>query len=157
MKKLLPLIAAAGFGALAMTAPGFADHRDGDHKNQSATDDGADPRIGKKVKSICFQSSINGWKAVKGEDDVVLLERGVNDWYRVELLGACPSRVFRSAFAIGIESRPAGGCVSRGDVIIVEDGPGFNRRCTITGIYEWNEDALEESEDEETDDEAGDV
>lgn len=145
MKQVLSLIAAAGFGALAVTATGFANPKDDDETNSEAPD----PRIGEEVRSICFQSSINGWRALKGEDDVVLLNRGVNDWYRVELLGVCRWTDFRSALAIGIESRPAGGCVTRGDVIIVEDGPGFNRRCTITKIYEWDDDAGEESDEEE--------
>ncbi len=150
MKKLVSLIGAAGLGALAMTASGFAGDVD-DNK----TEESADPRIGEKVNRICFQNSISGWRAVKGEDDVVLLRRSVSDWYRVELLGACDYRLFRSALSIGIESRPAGSCVSRGDVIIVEDSPGFHRRCTITAMYEWDEDAqAEESEAEPEDSEA---
>lgn len=146
MQKVLSLIAAAGLGALAMTATGFADPKSADEKQES---EARDPRIGDEVRNICFQSSINGWRAVKGEDDVVLLQRGVRDWYWVELLGVCRWTDLRSALAIGIESRPGGGCVTRGDVIIVEETPGFNRRCTITGIYEWNEDAGEEGEEDE--------
>lgn len=119
------------------------------------TQSGPDPRIGEEVDSICFQRNINGWRAVKGEDDVVLLERGVNDWYRVELLGACDERLFRFAQKIAIESRPAGGCLRRYDYIIVEDTPGFNRRCSITRMYKWDEDAVapDETETNETSDE----
>ena len=124
-------------------------------KDKKAAEAGPDPRIGKEVNSICFQSTINGWRAVKGEDDVVLLERGVNNWYRVELLGACDYRLFRSAISIGIDSRPGGGCVTRGDRIIVEDGPGFNRSCVITRMYEWDEDAKAEDDDTADDDESG--
>ncbi len=113
-----------------------------------------DPRIGDEVKRICFQGNINGWRPVKGEDDVVLLNRGANRWYRVELLGGCRERLFRSALAIGIDSRPGGGCVSRGDVIVVSDGPGFKRRCSIMRMYEWDDDATApEAEDDETSDE----
>lgn len=111
--------------------------------------EGPDPRIGEEVDRICFGRNINGWREVKGEDDVVLLEKGVNNWYRVELLGACDERVFRFAQKIAIDSRPGGGCVTRGDTIIVEDTPGFTRRCSITRMYEWDEDAAAEEEGEE--------
>ena len=114
--RALSIMTAAALAAAATAGPGFA-------KDKKAAEAGPDPRIGKEVNSICFQSTINGWRAVKGEDDVVLLERGVNNWYRVELLGACDYRLFRSAISIGIDSRPGGGCVTRGDRIIVEDGP----------------------------------
>ncbi|WP_428408309.1 DUF6491 family protein [Hyphococcus sp.] len=118
--------------------------------NQAADEAGADPRIGAKVDRICFGSTINGWKDIKGKDNVVLLERGVNEWYYTELSGACRSNTLRSALSIGIDSMPAGGCVSKGDVIIVKDTPGFTHRCFITGIYEWDDDAP--APEEETDD-----
>ncbi len=133
MLKILSLIASAGLAAAAMATVGFAQPQE-----DGAT---ADPRLGKEVRNICFQSTINSWKAIKGEDDVVLLERGVNHWYRVELAGGCRSNILRSALTIGIDSRPAGGCVSRGDVIIVRETHGFDRRCVITKMYEWDEDA----------------
>ncbi|PQA86512.1 DUF6491 family protein [Hyphococcus luteus] len=143
MKKFLPLIAAAGMAAAVMNAAAFAEHHEGDEA------EAPDPRIGEEADRICFASTINGWRSVKGEDDVVLLQRGVNDWYRVELNGGCRESIFRSAIAIGIDSRPGGGCVTRGDVIIVKDSPGFTRRCMISRIYKWDEDAAEETEDAE--------
>jgi hypothetical protein len=134
--------AAAVFAGAAMISAATADPaKDKDSKP-------ADPRIGEEVNSICFASTINGWRSIKGEDDAVLLERGVNDWYKVSLSGACDERLFRSAIAIGLESRPGGGCVSRGDVIIVEDTPGFTRRCMITRMYKWDEEAAKEDEAE---------
>jgi hypothetical protein len=150
MLKRISIIAAASLGAALLGATGFA-------KDPESA--GADPRIGEEVRNICFGQSINGWRGVKGEDDVVLLKRSVSDWYRVELAGACDYRVLRSAMAIGIDSRPAGGCVSRGDVIIVSDTPGFDRRCVITRIQKWDEDAVadgpaEEDSPEMTDDES---
>lgn len=99
-----------------------------------------DPRIGKEVNRICFAQSINGWKEIKDEDGVVLLETGVNDWYRVELSGACPASLFRFAQWIGIDERPSGGCVTQGDAIVVKDTGDFTRRCYITRINEWNDD-----------------
>lgn len=138
MKHILSSVAAAG---LMMTAACAS--YDGDEQAKS------DPRIGEKVDRICFGRTIDGWRDVKGKDNVVLLERGVNEWYYTELTGVCRANALRSAIAIGIESRPAGGCVTKGDVIIVEDSPGFTQRCIITDIYKWDEDAPAPDEDED--------
>ncbi len=100
-----------------------------------------DPRIGEEVNRICFRPNINGWRTIDDLDDVVLLQRWVNTWYYVELLGACPNRVLRSAIQIGIDSRPGPSCIAPGDMIIVRDTPGLARRCKIQRIYEWNDDA----------------
>lgn len=99
-----------------------------------------DPRLGAEVNKICFARDINNWKEIDGVDDAVLLERSVNDWYRVALAGACTARVFRFAQVIGIENRPAGGCLRRGDAIIVDDTGNFTRRCIIKRMNEWNDD-----------------
>jgi len=111
---------------------------------------GPDPRIGAEVNRICFPRNINGWKSVKGEDNVVLLEEGVNDWYYVKVSGPCPERVFRFAHVIALDSRPAGGCIRRGDVIIVEDTGNFARRCHIKRIYEWDDKAPAPGEEGES-------
>lgn len=144
MTKLLSCIAAAGFAGAAMMSAAFAEHHEGDETKA------ADPRLGEKVDRICFASTINGWRSVKGEDDTVLLERGVNDWYKVNLAGGCDEHLFRSALTIGIDSHPGGGCVTRGDVIIVKDSPGFTRRCMIHSIYKWDEDAAMEDEEQDS-------
>ncbi|MEO1137343.1 MAG: DUF6491 family protein [Pseudomonadota bacterium] len=136
MRTPMSLAVAASISALSISSLGAVEHHEAEEK--------VDPRLGERVDRICFQRNINSWRSVKDEDDVVLLERSVNNWYRVELNGGCDERLFRFATAIGIDSRPGGGCVTRGDTIIVEDGPGFNRRCIITRIYEWNEDAIED-------------
>lgn len=143
MKILMSLVAAASISALSISSLAATEHHEAEEK--------VDPRLGERVDRICFQRNINSWRSVKGEDDVVLLERSVNNWYRVELSGGCDERLFRFATAIGIDSRPGGGCLTRGDTIIVEDGPGFDRRCIITRIYEWDEDAApaEDAEDED--------
>ena len=134
MRKSISIVAAAGFCTAALTSAAFADPQKGAQKP-------ADPALREEVDSICFASTINGWRSVKGEDDTVLLERGVNDWYKVKLSGGCNESLFRSALTIGIDSRPGGGCVSRGDVIVVKDTPGFTRRCMITRMYKWDEKA----------------
>ena len=135
-------VAAALFAAFAANA------------GEPADAEGPDPRIGEEVRSICFGRNINGWKSLKGVDGVVLLEKGVNDWYYVEVSGGCRARTFNFATAIGIESRPAGGCVTQGDVIIVRDTANFNRRCFIKKIYEWDGDAQAPADDEDASDAA---
>ncbi|MEQ1930188.1 MAG: DUF6491 family protein [Parvularculaceae bacterium] len=100
-----------------------------------------DPRLGPEVNRICFARNIDGWKEIKGDERAVLLGTGVNNWYRVELAGACRYRDFRFASTIGIESRPGGGCVTRGDVILVEGGGRYAHRCFITKINEWDDKA----------------
>ena len=110
----------------------------------------SDPRIGEEVDKICFRSTINSWRTVDDLDDAVLLQRGVNDWYYVELIGGCSNRILRSALSIGIGGRPSGACVTSGDIIIVRDNPAATRRCAVRRIYRWDDDAItaeEESND----------
>ncbi len=133
------LAASLALGAMLGAAPAK------DDADKSAV---RDPRIGDAVDRICFQRNIRNWREIRGEDNVVLLESGVNKWFRVELMGACDASVFRFAQTIAIESRPATGCVTRGDYILVQEGSGFTQRCYITDIYEWNEGALEDVADE---------
>lgn len=133
--------------AAALTAAGMT---------AQAEEDGADPRIGEEVNRICFGANINGWRAIDDTDNAVLLQRGVNDWYYVELLGACDHRVLRFAQQIGIDSRPGAGCITRGDTIIVRDTPGIPRRCSVLDMYKWDDDAEapdEDAEDEESESE----
>lgn len=142
MMKVLSVAALAGL--LVLAAPLARAGQEDDAETP-------DPRIGEEVGSICFARTINGWKALKGVDDVVLLEKGVNDWYYVELQGHCPARVFRMAEQIAIESRPAGGCLARGDVIIVRDVGRFTSRCFVRNIRRWDDaaPAPEKKEDDE--------
>ncbi len=112
--------------------------------------DGDDPRIGAEVDKICFRSTINNWRTVDDLDDVVLLQRGVNNWYYVELIGGCSNRVLRTALEIGIGGRPSGACVTSGDVIIVRDNPAATRRCAVQRIYQWDDDATEAIDENKT-------
>lgn len=106
----------------------------------------ADPRLGAEVDSICFAGTINGWRTVEGDDEAVILTKGVSDDFRVAVSGPCSASDFRFAQTIGIESRPGGGCVTRGDVLLVESAGDFVNRCFITRINRWDEDALLEGE-----------
>ncbi len=142
---LLLSVLCAGFAA---AAPAFA-------KDQ---DRAADPRIGEKVDRICFASGINGFQTPDGVEDAVVLTKGVNDKYYVELSGAGFNSL-KFAQSVAIDSRPGGGCVTRGDRLIFSDSAfGFDRRdrvgpdsYLITGIYEWNEDAVAADEGEAAD------
>ncbi|MEE2691344.1 MAG: DUF6491 family protein [Pseudomonadota bacterium] len=139
-KKAVVLISMLCAGA-ALIAPTFAKDRPDD------------PRIGEKVDRICFASGINGFQTPKGFDDAVILTKGVRDKYLVELSGAGFGSL-RFAQSVAIASRPADGCVSRGDKLIFSDSAfGFDRdnrinqnSYLITAIYEWNEDAAKQDE-----------
>ncbi len=101
-----------------------------------------DPRMGAQAGRICFSRNISNWRTIDGEGDALLLQEGVRDWRRVELVGAgCGYPELRFVQRIALETRPAGGCVATGDVITLLDPTGVNRRCTITRINEWDETA----------------
>lgn len=107
----------------------------------------ADPRLGEKVDRLCFASSINNFSTIKGVDDAALLEANVDDWYRVDLIGACSYRTLRFAQSVAIDQRPGGGCVTRGDALVFSTSAfgDFSfpnaTRCVISAIYKWDEDA----------------
>lgn len=104
---------------------------------------------GDEVKRICFGGNISNFKTIKGEDDAVLLERGVNDWYKATLLGACNYSRIRSAQSVAIQQLPPGGCVTPGDYLIFSESAfgdfSFHNstRCVISRIYKWNPKAGE--------------
>ena len=147
MKLNMVLAVACVAGLANISLPSFA-------KDGAETE--VDYRIGAEVKNICFGRSINGWKTVDRLNNVLLLEKGVNHWYYVELVGGCRYNALRSALTIGIDSHPGGGCISRGDTIIVEDN-GFSLRCAIQNIYEWDEDAQAPEEDDADENNAEDA
>ncbi len=109
-------------------------------------------RLGPEVDRICFGRNIHSWKTVDGYGDAVLLRKGVNDWFLVEVSGNCRANDFKFAQTIGIESRPVGGCIRRSDYILVHSAGGFTNRCFIQGLYQWNDDAPEEDADDGSDD-----
>ena len=129
MKHLLiPIILGAGLGS----APAFA---------------GDDPRLGERVDRICFARSIDNFSTLD-EDDAVLLEKGVNDWFKVTLVGACRASQLRFAQSVALDRRPSGGgCLTPGDALVFSDSAfgdfSFPRatRCIVDEIYEWNPDA----------------
>lgn len=109
-----------------------------------AEEPAGDPRVGDEVDRICFGRDINNFKAIKGEDDAILLERSVNDWYKATLIGACNYRELKWAQSVAIEQHPAGGCVTPGDSLIFSRSAFGDfkfpntTRCVISDIYKWD-------------------
>jgi hypothetical protein len=142
-KKLSGVSAIAGAVLLATTSAALAGDRDKEEER--------DVRIGEKVDRVCFSRSIDGFSHT--EKRSVVLRKGVSKEYYVET-GSCFN--LRRALSIGIDSR-GGGCLSRGDYLIVsesafglKDNTGIGPdRCYIKAIYEWNEDAEAEETDTE--------
>lgn len=103
-----------------------------------------DPRLGEEVRQICFSRNISNFQTIDDEDDAVLLERGVNDWYKTTLAGACDRNRLRFAQSVAIDNRPRGGCIRRGDALIFSDSAfgDFSfpnaTRCIIVEIHRWN-------------------
>ena len=111
-----------------------------------------DPRLGAEVDKICFAGTINSFSA-ETRDTVVLRAR-TNDYYLVEVYGACPS--LRNAQRVGVDSR-GGSCLRKNDFLIVSenlfngDQVGIDpQRCMIRGIYEWDNEAPTEAASEES-------
>ena len=101
-----------------------------------------DIRQGEEVKRICFASSLNGWREIKGERQSVILTKGVRDEYRLDLSGICD--VSRAMNNIATRTRGSS-CLTRGDEIIIADGLSGLDRCFIKRIYTWDPDLLKET------------
>ena len=109
-----------------------------------------DPRRGEEVRNICFASSIDSFQQTSRESVVV---REGRDYYLIETYSSC----FDLDRAQSLRFDNATSCVSRGDRIIAYEsafGPDNIGPppvpCTIKTIYEWNPDAEEPDEQEDT-------
>jgi hypothetical protein len=95
-----------------------------------------DPRQGEQVRNICFQQQIRNWR--KLDNRSVIVEVGVRDEYKLELMGTCqPDDAFTS---IGLVSRAGTSCLNEGDKLIT-DARYNDGSCSIRKIYKWNKDA----------------
>ena len=92
-------------------------------------------RQGDEVDDICFIRDLTGWR--KFDDDAVLIERSVNNWYRIELGGICHPEEAMST--IQVQTR-TGSCLRRGDYLATPD-TALGGSCYIARIYEWDEEA----------------
>lgn len=142
-------LAAAAAVMTALGVAGTAWSRD-----EPAGEEKADPRLGVEVDRICFSRDISNFATIDDEDDAVLLERGVNDWYKVTLAGACNYNRLRFAQSVAIDERPRGGCITRGDALVFSDSAfgDFSfpnaTRCIITEMFRWNPKAKDEASDD---------
>lgn len=131
------ILAAAALGACESTA--------GMDKAAATTE--PDPRQGEQVKSLCFTGSINGWSEAPHLDDAVILTKGVRDKYLVTTRGVCD--IDQAFINIGLETGLGSSCLRRGDKIHTDSDfiPGA---CYVDQIFEWNEDAGDDTSDDET-------
>ncbi|NNE57711.1 MAG: hypothetical protein HKN36_06345 [Hellea sp.] len=108
-----------------------------------------DVRLGEQTDKICFTRNIDGFRSAMR--NTVILDRGVNDEYIVEVMGGCQN--LKWAQAIELDSNMS--CLSKFDNLVVYDSafgtnntPGSVERCPIKSIHKWNRDAKEKSEDD---------
>ncbi len=140
------LIASSVLCAIAITACATANDGEGKAKGIAAFID--DPRLGAPVDKICFSRNIDGFS--DNTDDTVVLKRGVNEEYIVEMFGNC--QPLRYAQRIGLVNRTS--CLTRLDSLIVSESvfgnstnPFDNQRCQINRIHKWNSKAKDEAEE----------
>ncbi|MEM1150803.1 MAG: DUF6491 family protein [Pseudomonadota bacterium] len=121
----------------------------------------ASPALGEKVDRICFTRNIDRFG--DATRNTLIVEEGVNDFYLIEVFGACQQLDWAQSLAF---TRTRGSCLLRGDRLITFDSAfpnrsdlRFSNQCTIKAIYEWDRDKLGEdgvtkvSADGEADDE----
>ncbi|NOX82644.1 MAG: hypothetical protein GXP06_06600 [Alphaproteobacteria bacterium] len=105
-------------------------------------------RIGPEVKKICFSSTLDRWRAVEGEDGVILVDRRVNDWYRVTVNAGCTESIIRRASYLRIETTPGSSCLKYNDRITAVDSGGFEYQCHIKKINKWDHTQSDLADDE---------
>ena len=111
--------------------------------NTEVADAKPDPRQGAEVKQVCFNQQIRNWRTVKEDRRAVIIEKGLKDEYKLELIGTCqPDDAFLN---IGLVSRVGGGsCLTTGDKLVT-DARYNDGDCSIRRIYEWHKDAGKEA------------
>ncbi|MEQ8936721.1 MAG: DUF6491 family protein [Amphiplicatus sp.] len=94
--------------------------------------------LGEEVTRICFADSINRWRTVKDEPNLLLVDRGANDWYLLELNGKCADKM-RQSSTLTLESMPGSSCLAQGDAITVTDSSSLPKTCRVKRIQPWDE------------------
>lgn len=85
---------------------------------------------GDRVSSVCFVRDIRNWYAF--DDRSLIIQRGRDNYYRLELIGACDTS--QAFMTLRTQSR-SGICLSPGDRISFPHDRGMS--CSVTRIYEW--------------------
>lgn len=113
-----------------------------------------DPRIGAEVKQVCFTSSVRSWRDVDNDRNGIILIMNDRDEYKLKLAPGCDPQWAMTRMAI--ISRH-GSCLSRGDRIKTDGdmSPGYSPGCMITGINKWDPDAVNKTDRQTEDSQAG--
>lgn len=83
-------------------------------------------------RTCFFSSQISGWREGPDED-VVYLDVGANDVYRLDMFGRCVG--LDSAITIGVETRGGGTSICDGlDVTLITGSPVGPYRCPVSKI-----------------------
>ena len=85
---------------------------------------------GEEVSSVCFNRQLNNWQPLSR--NAIVIERGMNEYYRLTLSGACDAT--RSGLTLATESR-SGICLDSGDE--VDFSGDFAPSCLINSIHAW--------------------
>lgn len=121
MKTSVPVLAAAVIATACATSP--------------TTDVDAEVAARQRdaVDRVCFTSQINNWRSL--DDHAILIEKGVNEWYKLDLTGPCePDLAFQR---IAVHTKPPGGCLSKGDAVATFTTPTYGV-CRITAMHRWD-------------------
>lgn len=86
------------------------------------------------TKRACFYSEqINGWRQNRSTpDDVVYLDVGARDTYRLDMIGPCIG--VKDALSIGVETRNGSNICDGFDVTLITHGPLGPDRCHVRKI-----------------------
>lgn len=103
----------------------------------------ADPRLGAEVKRACFASQLDRFQSVKGEDNVIVFERGAGEFFRVEVSGDCTESEINHAGALALAADAGDSCLSRGDRLVLSRSAFFQDQrtertyCIVERIFKW--------------------
>ncbi len=82
---------------------------------------------------MCFARGIDGWRPLGPGS--ILVRRGIDDWYKLELGGFCRSRELD---AIAFDTGRGRSCIERGDRVATSDFARVSS-CMVSAIHAWSE------------------
>lgn len=106
-----------------------------------AADEPTDSAVPPPARRTCFFSSqISGWQEGPSEE-VVYLDVGANDVYRLDMFGRCVG--LESTITIGVETRGGGTSICDGlDVTLITGSPVGPYRCPVSKITRLTEEEV---------------
>lgn len=107
-----------------------------------AADGPAAPTAHPPAKRACFFShQINGWRdSGTTRDNVVYLDVGANDVYRLDTFGPCND--INTALSIGVQTRGGDAICDGLDVTLIVGGPTGPQRCPVSKITKLTPDEI---------------